>query len=272
MVRSKKFEETKKANMIQDLTKNAADAYSRILTRYPLMERTDDAKARLQALHQPVPRPTKQAIALNKREEDSRRETPMYKQVLRNFSKRPDTEQASKVGNPTLVDPPMTSATEVVQQTTRAMMGTRTGGDKNSVAIETVGNGAPPPSQAAPRSDVPASESAGTQPENSATRPADSANELKPNVPADSNELKPNTPADSNELKPNVSDGAGTALPPPQQMNEIQPGQSDQPVDAQAGDKSRDTASSSSQQKDDDETISSSKKKKKKGLKKIVPF
>ena len=92
MVRSKKFEETKKANMIQDLTKNAADAYSRILTRYPLMERTDDAKARLQALHQPVPRPTKQAIALNKREEDSRRETPMYKQVLRNFSKRPDTE------------------------------------------------------------------------------------------------------------------------------------------------------------------------------------
>jgi len=166
----------------------------------------------------------------------------------------------------------MTSATEVVQQTTRAMMGTRTGGDKNSVAIETVGNGAPPPSQAAPRSDVPASESAGTQPENSATRPADSANELKPNVPADSNELKPNTPADSNELKPNVSDGAGTALPPPQQMNEIQPGQSDQPVDAQAGDKSRDTASSSSQQKDDDETISSSKKKKKKGLKKIVPF
>jgi outer membrane protein assembly factor BamD len=272
MVRSKKFEETRKANMIQDLTKNAAEAYSRILTRYPLMGRVDDAKSRLQTLHQPVPRPTKQAIALNKREEDSRRETPMYKQLIRNFSKRPDTEQAAKIGDPTLVDPPMTSATEVVQQTTRAMMGTGGGAGKNSLAIEAVGNGAPPPSQPAPRSDTPPSESAGTQPENSTAPPADSANELKPNVPADSNELKPNTPADSNELKPNVSDSGGQALPPPQQVNEIQPGPSGQPADAQAGAKTGDTASSSSQQKDDDETISSSKKKKKKGLKKIVPF
>src|SRR5207302_4514999 len=88
MVRAKKFAEVSKARMIQDLTKSAAEAYSRILTRYPLMDRTDDAKARLQALHQPIPRPTKQAIALNKREEESRRETPMYKQVIRNFSKR----------------------------------------------------------------------------------------------------------------------------------------------------------------------------------------
>jgi len=260
--------------MIQDLTKSATDAYSRILTRYPLMDRVDDAKARLQALHQPVPRPTKQAIALNKREEESRRETPMYKQVIRNFSKRPDTEQASKVGDPTLVDPPMTSATEVVQQATRAMMGTGGGADKNAVAIETVGNGAPPPSQPAPRSDAPPSENAGTQPENSAAPPAEQpANELKPNVATDSNELKPNTPSDSNELKPNVPDNNGQALPPPQQVNEIQPADSSQAANAQAGAKPADSASSSStQQKDDDETISSSKKKKKKGLKKIVPF
>ncbi len=71
MVRAKKFAEVSKARMIQDLTKSATDAYSRILTRYPLMDRVDDAKARLQALHQPVPRPTKQAIALNKREEET---------------------------------------------------------------------------------------------------------------------------------------------------------------------------------------------------------
>ncbi len=250
MVRAKKFAEVSKARMIQDLTKSAAEAYSRILTRYPLMDRVDDAKARLQALHQPVPRPTKQAIALNKREEESRRETPMYKQVIRNFSKRPDTEQAAKGGDPTLVDPPMTSATEVVQQATRAMMGTGGGADKNAVAIETV------------------------EPENSAAPPAEQpANELKPNVATDSNELKPNTPSDSNELKPNVSDNSGQTLPPPQQVNEIQPGQASQPADAQAGAKPGDSASSSStQQKDDDETISSSKKKKKKGLKKIVPF
>src|SRR5438034_5438731 len=274
MVRAKKFEEVIKARMINELTKSAAEAYSHILTRYPLTDRVAEEKARLQALHQPVPRPTKQAIALNKREEESRRETPMYKQVIRNFSKRPDTEQAAKGGEPTLVDPPMTSATEVVQQATRAMMGTGGGADKNAVTIETVGNGAPPPSQPAPRSDAPPSDNAGAQPENSAAPPAEQpANELKPNVATDSNELKPNTPSDSNELKPNVSDNSGQTLPPPQQVNEIQPGQASQPADAQAGAKPGDSASSSStQQKDDEETISSSKKKKKKGLKKIVPF
>src|SRR5207237_8674287 len=89
----------------------------------------------------------------------------MYKQVIRNFSKRPDTEQAAKGGDPTLVDPPMTSATEVVQQATRAMMGSGGGADKNAVAIETVGNGAPQPSQPAPRSDATPYANAGAQPE-----------------------------------------------------------------------------------------------------------
>src|SRR5437667_743326 len=160
----------------------------------------------------------------------------MYKQVIRNFSKRPDTEQAAKGGDPTLVDPPMTSATEVVQQATRAMMGTGGGADKNAVAIETVGNGAPPPSQPAPRSDAPPSENASTQPDNSAASPAEQpANELKPNVATDSNELKPNTPSDSNELKPNVSDNSGPTLPPPQQINESQPSRARPHAHAAAG-------------------------------------
>jgi len=47
--------EVAKARMIEEFTKEATDAYDRILTRYPVMERADYAKARLQALHQPVP-------------------------------------------------------------------------------------------------------------------------------------------------------------------------------------------------------------------------
>jgi outer membrane protein assembly factor BamD len=66
VVRSRPGNETAKARMIEEFTKNAADAYSRILTRYPLMDRTVDAKARLEALHQPVPKPTKAALAQNK--------------------------------------------------------------------------------------------------------------------------------------------------------------------------------------------------------------
>ena len=51
--------EAVKARYIGELTKNAAEEYSKILTRYPLMDRSDDAKKRLAALHQPIPRPTK---------------------------------------------------------------------------------------------------------------------------------------------------------------------------------------------------------------------
>ena len=115
--------ETAKARMIEEFTRNAADAYSRILTRYPLMERTDDAKARLEALHQPVPKPTKAALAQNKAEEDSRRESSTVSKLMRNFQKHPDVAQASRVGEPTLVDPQVVSATSVLQDATKAMMG-----------------------------------------------------------------------------------------------------------------------------------------------------
>src|SRR2546430_14853213 len=136
--------------MIKEFTNGAAEAYSRIVTRYPLMNRVDDAKARLEALHQPVPKPTKTAVALNKAEEDSRRETGMFGKVLRNFQKHPDVAQGTKGGDPTLVDPQMVSATEVVQKATRAMMGTSNPADNNAVSVEAVGKGAPPPDQPAP--------------------------------------------------------------------------------------------------------------------------
>src|SRR5438876_7352218 len=192
MVRSRKGNEVAKARMIQEFTNGAAESYSRIVTRYPLMNRMEDAKARLEALHQPVPKPTKTAVAQNKAEEDSRRETGMFGKVMRNFQKHPDVAQATKVGDPTLVDPQMVSATEVVQKAANAMRGTSTPADNNAVSIETVGKGAPPANQAAPRSDT-------ANPErpvdnSAASPPAPDPNELKPNVAPDPNELKPTWP------------------------------------------------------------------------------
>lgn len=69
-----------KSTMIEELTKEAAKAYDEIITRYPAMYRGLDAKARLEALHQPVPRPTRAALEQNKKEEASRQEsgTLMY--------------------------------------------------------------------------------------------------------------------------------------------------------------------------------------------------
>src|SRR6201993_1352468 len=69
-----KAEDLARERMISDFTAKAAEAYSKILTRYPAMDRADDAKARLVALHQTVPRPTKAMLAQNKAEEDARKQ------------------------------------------------------------------------------------------------------------------------------------------------------------------------------------------------------
>jgi outer membrane protein assembly factor BamD len=256
MVRARAMNEATKAKMIEGLSRGAADAYSRILTRYPVMDRAEDAKNRLVALHQPVPRPTKAAVAQNKAEDASRRETGMFGHMMGNFSKHPDVAQATKVGEPTLVDPKPVSATEVVRETARAMGGAPSAGSgTGSVSVETVGTGAPPPNQEPPRSDAPFTAPTPTE---TAPAPAETA-QPQP----DANELKPNV-ADPNELKPNVADDGSQTMPPPQQVNEIQPPSADQaPADA---------ASANSSQAADDTEVSSSKKKKKKGVRKLIPF
>ena len=72
--------------------------------------------------------------------------------VLRNFSKHPDVAQASRVGEPTLVDPEPVSATAVMKEANSTMLGSSGTGDKNSISVETVGNGAPPVNGIVPRS------------------------------------------------------------------------------------------------------------------------
>jgi outer membrane protein assembly factor BamD len=273
LMRSRPLNEAAKARMIEAFTKTAAEAYSRILTRYPLMDRADDAKARLQALHQPVPKPTKAAIAQNKAEEDSRREASTLSKIMKTFGKHPSVAQAAKVGEPTLVDPNAMSASEVMKEATRAALGAGGGSGSNSVSVETVKSGEPAADQPAPRSDSPAPAEAAAPPDNSAA--ADAASPPAATQP-DPNELRPDAAAgDPNELKPNVSDN-GQALPPPQQVNEIQAGDasggtsSAKASDGKSGDSS---ASSSSASNDDtDATVASSKRKKKKGIHKIVPF
>ena len=217
-----------------------------------------DAKARLEALHQPIPRPTKAALAQNKAEEDSRREASTVSKVMGNFQKHPDVAQAARVGEPTLVDPQVVSATSVVQEATRAMMGGAAAGDKNSVAIETVGKGAPGPGPAGSAFGHARAGDCGHAGGQSAA-PA-----------ADPNELTPNVAADPNELKPNVDNGAQTA-PPPTQVNEIDPATSGQAA-AGANDAPTRSLGSTADDKDIEAAMSSSKHKKKKGLQKVIPF
>jgi len=242
--------EVAKAKMIEELTKEASEGYGRIITRYPAMDRALDAKARLEALHQPVPRPTRAMLKLNQEEVASRHEAGMMSSMLGNFEKHPDVAKASHVGEPTMVDPEPVTATGVVKQMANALGSV---GGNNKVSVDTMTPGTVAPNQEAPRSDAPAAASdtsAATAPEQPAAQnPAAAAAELKPNV-ADPNELKPNVEADPN------------ALPPLQQSNQL---------DSSGGSPSA-VSSSAPAKTEELADISSSKKKKKKGLGKLNPF
>ena len=243
-----RMNEVSKGKMIEGLTKDASDAYARIIKRYPAMDRALDAKARLEGLHQPVPRPTRAALELNKKEVASRQQAGIMSSMLGNFEKHPDVAKASHVGDPTMVDPAPTNPGDVVRKVVSA--GGMAGGD-NKIGVETV-DGKVAPNQEAPRSDAPAAgDPAAAAPEQPAAAqdPAAAAAELKPNV-ADPNELKPNVETDPN------------ALPPLQQSNQLENG----------GGASSAVSSSAAAKTEELADISSSKKKKKKGLGKLNPF
>ena len=118
MRKNARMNEVAKSRMIEELTKDAAEAYGKIIKRYPAMDRALDAKARLEALHQPVPRPTRAALEQNKKEEASRQQAGMMSKRLGNFEKYPDVSRAAHVGEPTMVDPEPVTATGVVKELT----------------------------------------------------------------------------------------------------------------------------------------------------------
>ena len=222
------------------------------------MDRADDAKARLLALHQPVPE-TDQSCGRAK--QGRRRQPPGGEHLLEGDAEPGETSERgpgneSRRAYPGGSDPGERKS--VMQQATRAALGP--GSDSHSVSVETVG-GVPGPGQPAPRSDTPT-------PADAATPPADSsasAGTASPPATAqpDPNELKPNAAAaDPNELKPNVSEDNGPALPPPQQVNEIQPGTARQTANGTSGaaSTSGNSASSSTDANEaDDATVASSK-------------
>ncbi|HVI08297.1 MAG TPA: outer membrane protein assembly factor BamD [Candidatus Binatia bacterium] len=252
--------ETAKASYIAELTREASSAYSQIITRYPLMDREEDAKKRLTALRQPVPRPTKAAVAQNKAEEDSRKENPDLYRLANAFKKGPDVSQAAKVGEPTLVDQPAVAARDVVTSSMRQAMAAPQG--NKSLTVEAVKDGTPGPNEAAPRSDAPPAAAASSNPFAQPAAPAD-PNELKPTATTNANAFAPAAP-DPNELKPAVADAPA---PPPAQVNELAQGGQAAP---DAGNASASSSSSSTAALASDKDISSSKKKKKKGLKKLL--
>ncbi len=238
LARASTLPEVAKGRLTKEFTDAAAAAYSRIITRYPAMDRVDDARQRLQALHRPVPTPTAAAIAQNKAEEESRGGPSKFGMIMSPFHRGPDVSRSVKVGDPSLENPQETSAPELARHTI-AVAASAPG--PNTVSVETVKNGTPPPNEPLPRSGD-ATPAGGAQP-----------------APPDPNlTLQDKTAATATQ--DSSGDSGAAPAPMPSQVNEA------------GADESQAAPAGASDSKADKKTESSSKTKKKKGLRKLIPF
>lgn len=114
IIRSRPGEEATKARLLNEFSRRAGDAYSRIVTDYPATDRRKDAEDRLTALKQPVPTPTPAALAQSQALEASRGKTGTFGKMVGNFRSRPDLSLAASKGDPVLVDAKPTFATDVL--------------------------------------------------------------------------------------------------------------------------------------------------------------
>src|SRR5205085_2113216 len=163
---NKQLPEAIKGSMIERMGNYAAEAYTRVVARYPAGGRADHAKERLVALHRPVPEITAEAMAESKAEEESRQETGRWGRMMLNFHKHPDFAPAAKTGEPTINLPTAITANDIVAQTTKAAVdavaaaqptaagGTQPAAASGTTAVEVVPKGSQPtvavPGAAAP--------------------------------------------------------------------------------------------------------------------------
>jgi len=244
-----KLSDAVKSKLVKDYEDQATEAYSKILTRYPVMPRADAAKQRLAAMDRPVPKPTQDAIALNKQEQASRQEIGKMAKVMGNFKKKPEKSMAAatKVGAPTLTDPKPVDASLIVRSASDELANSYMEEAKknNKVSVEKVQQGeAPPANQPPPRSDAPRNP-------DQAAAPPEQVNEAGGNAVTAA-------PATDGAASP-TTNATGTA---------------NGKTDAASTTSTTGTADSAAK-KDDakkDDTSSSSKTNKKKGIRKVLPF
>jgi len=259
VIRRSKLPETAKGALIKQYAQGAVDAYDRILTRYPLEASARDARKRLEALKQPIPKATPEAVAEDKAEIASRGSLGHIGKVMENFHRGPDISEAARVGEPTLVDPKQASAPDLVRQANASVLSTLKGANAgNSVTIEKVSEGATPTANAP----IPHSDTAPT-PAADAAAAGDSANGAAPAAAPAGTDMK-------NDLAPAPSNTGPAPIPPPTQVNDLAnaPASNGSPPPGS----SANASSSSAQQQAppaDPNTESSSKKKKKHHL---LPF
>jgi len=236
----------------------AAQAYSKVITRYPMAPHVEDARDRLVAMNHPVPEPTQEAVAENDAEERSRQAVRFTDKTFDIIKHGPMVVEAVHVGEPSLEDPKRTLAPDVTKQNI-AMFNDAVNAGKPPAAPSSpaTATGVNEP----PRSDQPSSAPLQLAPPSGGTgvgaeivsAPAGSA----AGAPADASAgLKPVGPVNT------VIPAAEKPAEAPVQVNDIK---STGATATALDDKTK-------KPKVDSNEESSSKKKKKKGLAKLNPF
>jgi outer membrane protein assembly factor BamD len=246
--------------MYQD---KAAQAYQKVITRYPMTPHVEDARDRLVAMNRPVPEPTEAAIAESDSEERSRQPLHFTDLTLDIIKHGPMTVQAVHVGEPTLDDPKRVLAPDITNQNVQLFQTAVNAGKPPAPAPAVNPTGPNEP----PRSDQPSTAPLQMQAPGETTgvgvqivsAPNSAAGAPNP-APADPNALvKPVVPTN------NALPSAEAPAEAPNQVNDIKPGENPTPPPAVASGKTK-------KPKVDQSDESSSKKKKKKGLGKLNPF
>jgi len=246
-----------KERLIAQYQNQAAAAYAKVITRYPMAPHVEDARDRLVAMNRPVPEPTQEAIAENDAEERSRQPLRFTDKTFDIIKHGPAVVEAVHVGDPTLDDPHRTLAPTITKD--NIALFTAAAAAENPVASP-IGTVTPTGANEPPRSDQPsqaplqmAAPGGGTGVGVEVVSAPSSAAAADPNAVIKA--VGPTTTVMPAAEKPAVA---------PDQVNEVKPG-SAVATPIVNGKKVKAPKADSSEE-------SSSKKKKKKGLSKLNPF
>jgi len=242
----------------------AAQAYDRVITRYPMYPHVEDARDRLVSMNRPVPVPTEAAVAESSAEESGRQPLHFTDSLLGIIKHGPTTVEATHVGEPTLTDPHRVFAPEITKENVELYDEAVNGGRPRPAAPVT-----PTPANEPPRTDEPSQAPLQMEPPSGAGTGVGAQIVSAPNAEGPAAPAQP--AADPNALVKPVGP-TNTTLPAvdapttaPDQVNDVKPGEAPQQSAADANSKKKKPKADLSEE-------SSSKKKKKKGLDKLNPF
>jgi len=243
----------------------AAQAYDKVITRYPMAPHVEDARDRLVAMNRPIPEPTAAAIAESDAEQRSEQPLRFTDSVLGLIKRGPTVVSAVHVGEPSLSDPPRITAPEITKDNIALFRDAMEAGKPAQPAAPVVATGANEP----PRTGQPSQAPLATETPGVAGTGIGAEIVSAPSGPDQASPA--NSPATDPNAVVKAVGPANTVLPPtekpaeaPIQINDIKTPPPPQPITAANG--------KTKAPKPDLSSTSSSKKKKKKGLGKLNPF